>query len=420
MVQAWGSNSSSSRPVNEPVCWASLVFVAAAAALILTSGAGSAAAAVAKCSGMNATFVGTHRPDTISGRPDRDVVHAHGESDKVRGNRDADLLCGGKGIDRVTGNRGNDRMMGQNGDDALFGGPGDDVLVGGDGVDSAHGGLGTDVCFAETMESCEYRGEVVETYRQAAESTADALWFEPGTYVGNLTQPARARWYAAPGVRIEGELTSGQGGRLDGFEVAGAVVGVRCRAGSTCRDLDVHHHSQSGIQIGGGWVDLINNFVHDNNLDLEPVHGDNPCWNSGGIHMVVGNNVSLTGNRLIHNGCDGVHADTGARFDKFKDNLITDNSRFGIFIEISCDMTIRDNRIQDNNFAGVAVYNSPRVAVYDNVFGGNGGPGVRWWDRADRPYGPGAADCQPKDSTGGYASGNVRNGDGIVNEPAPV
>lgn len=397
-----------------------LVGLIAAAAAILTLGATSASAAAAKCSGVSATVVGTSRPDTISGRPDRDVVHAHGGMDKVRGNRDSDLACGGEGADRLKGNRDSDRMMGQDGNDVLFGGPGDDVLVGGDGADVAYGGRGTDVCFAETASYCEYRGEVIGSYRQAAASTAQAVWFEPGTYIGPLTQPDRARWYASPGVRIQGELTSGQGGRLDDFEVFGAVVGVRCRAGSTCRDLEVHHHSQSGIQVGGGSVDLINNFVHDNNLDLEPVHGDNPCWNSGGIHMVVGNNVSVIGNRLVHNGCDGVHADTGARFDVFKDNLITDNTRYGVFIEISCDMTIRANRIQDNTLAGIAAFNSPRVAVVDNIFGGNGGPGVHWWDRLNRPYGPGAADCQPKDSTGGYASGNIRNGDGILSEPLPA
>ncbi len=407
------------RPVRRPVCALFLGFVGAAAT-ILALNAPAADAAAAKCSGVRATFVGTRRPDTISGQPHRDVVQAHARSDKVRGNRDSDLVCGGKGTDRLKGNRGNDRIMGQDGDDAMFGGPADDVLVGGAGDDAAYAGPGTDVCFSEKVFSCEYRGDVVYSYQQAAGSTAEALWFESGTYAGDLTQPDRARWYAAPGVRVEGELTSGQGGRLDGFEVAGAVVGVRCRAGSTCRDLDVHHHSQSGIQVGGGSVDLINNFVHDNNLDLEPVHGDNPCWNSGGVHMVVGNNVSLTGNRLINNGCDGVHADTGARFDKFKDNLITDNTRYGIFIEISCDMTIRGNRIQDNTLAAIAAFNSPRVAVYNNVFGGNGGPGVHWWDRANRPYGPGAVDCQPKDSTGGYARANIRNGDRILNEPPPA
>ena len=380
----------------------------------------AAGAAGAKCSGENATSVGTHRPDNIGGRPHRDVVHAHAMDDKVRGRMDTDLLCGGKGSDRLNGNRGNDRVMRQNGRDDLLGGPGDDVLVGGPGRDSALGGLGTDVCFAETTMFCEYEGKVVDDYRKAATSTAEALWFKFGTYTGDLTQPERARWYAAPGVRIQGELTSGQSGRVDGFEVAGAVVGLRCKAGSTCRDMNIHHHSQSGIQVGGGSVDLINNFVHHNNLDLEPVHGDNPCWNSGGIHMVVGNDVRVTGNRLTHNGCDGVHADTGARFDRFAKNLISKNSRFGVFIEISCDIDIRDNRIQGNGGAGVAVYNSPRVAVYDNVFGGNRGPGIRWWDRADRPYGPGAADCRPKDSTGGYASGNVRNGDGIVGEPPPA
>ncbi len=416
-MQRWGSIFGD-RPVLRLFFALLLGFLGATTILALR--ATTAKAAVAKCSGVSATFVGTHRPDNIVGRPDRDVVHAYAMEDKVKGYRDTDLVCGGKGTDRLNGNRGNDRVMGQGGRDGVLGGPGDDVLVGGAGFDSAYGGLGTDVCFAEVMVSCEYEGKVVDGYEKAVNSTAEALWFKTGTYTGDLIQPERARWYAAPGVRIQGELTSGQGGRLDGFEVAGAVVGVRCRAGSTCRDLNVHHHSQSGIQVGGGSVDLINNFVHDNNLDLEPVHGDNPCWNSGGIHMVVGNNVRVTGNRLINNGCDGVHADTGARFDQFKENLVTDNSRFGIFIEISCDMDIRDNRIQDNEGAGVAVYNSPRVAVYDNVFGGNGGPGVRWWDRANRPYGPGAADCQPKDSTGGYASGNVRNGDGILDEPPPL
>lgn len=399
--------------------WRLVISLIGAVTAFLTLDA-TAAEAASNCSGVRATFVGTHGPDTVWGRDGRDVVQAHGHRDKVQGNRDSDLACGGKGVDRLEGNRGNDRMMGQNGDDNVFGGPGDDVLVGGAGTNAAYGGPGVDVCFAEKMVGCEFKGEIVETYGEAAGSTAEALWFAPGTYKGDLHQPARARWYAAPGVRVQGEITSGQGGRLDGFEVFGAVVGVRCRAGSTCRDLDVHHHSQSGIQVGGGWVDLVSNFVHDNNLDLEPVHGDNPCWNSGGVHMVVGNHVSMTGNRLIHNGCDGVHADTGARFDEFSDNLITDNTRYGIFIEISCDMTIRSNRIQNNALAGIAAVNSPRVAVYKNVFGGNGGPGVHWWDRTNRPYGPGAADCQPKDSTGGYARENVRNGDGIVNEPPPA
>ena len=118
-MQKWGSFRVYN-PAIRVLCALFLGFLGAATILALRATAANAVGA--KCSGVNATLVGTHRPDSILGRPDRDVVHAHAMDDKVKGYRDADLICGGKGADRLNGNRGSDRVMGQDGRDGVLGG----------------------------------------------------------------------------------------------------------------------------------------------------------------------------------------------------------------------------------------------------------------------------------------------------------
>ena len=256
---------------------------------------------------------------------------------------------------------------------------------------------------------------VVSSVEEAIAAGSSTVLFEAGTYSGRFEQPAGSSWYASPGTNIKGEIVSGEGALLSGFEVSDGHVGVVCRG--ICQNLDVHHHSQSGIHVGSDGVKLLNNYVHDNNLDLDPVPPrGNPCWSSGGVHMVVGNNVVVQGNRLIHNGCDGVHADIGMRFGTISNNVSANNTRFGVFVETSCDQAVQGNTIQNNGDAGVYIGNSPRVRVTNNTFGGNG-VGIAWKDRATRNYAPGAADCSPKNKTGGSQSGNIMNGDSIINQP---
>ncbi len=255
---------------------------------------------------------------------------------------------------------------------------------------------------------------VVSSVEEAIEAGRGTVLFRAGTYSGRFEQPAGSSWYASPGTHIKGEIVSGEGSVLSGFEVSGGKVGVVCRG--VCQNLDVHHHSQEGIHVGSDGVKLLNNYVHDNNLDLDPVIRGNPCWNSGGVHMVVGNNVVVEGNRLIHNGCDGVHADIGMRYGSFRNNVSENNTRFGVFIETSCDQVVEGNTIRNNDNAGVYIGNSPRVRVINNTFGGNG-VGIQWKDRPVRNYAPGAVDCSPKTSTGGTQSGNALNGDTVINQP---
>lgn len=398
-----------------------MAVAAAAFGLPLAFGTTHAEAAGSVCATKPATIVGTPKIDNLTGRVGRShVIQGRAAGDTISGRDRADSVCGAKGADRLSGGGAGDLVLGQIGADYMEGGYGDDVLIGGTGVDEANGGGGVDSCSAEVATSCEYIGSAVASFEEAiAAGEGATVLFMPGNYVGDFVQPNRSRWIASPGTRLEGELTSGQGSVLRGFEVYGARVGVRCRPGSTCEKLDVHHHSQAGIQVGGGYVDLTDNYVHENNLDLtpDPLHNDNPCFNSGGVHMVVGNHVNLTGNRLDDNGCDGVHSDTGMRYVTYEDNVATDNTRFGIFIEVSCDQIVTGNRIQRNNSHGVFIANSPRVVVTENVFGYNGGEAIRWKDSLNRSYKPSTDDCDPKDRTGGSESGNSLNGDTVTTAP---
>lgn len=395
--------------------------------ILVGAGTNEAEAAAYTCAGRQSTLTGTPLADDLVGRWGRiNVVQARGAGDTASGRDRADSVCGGKGADHLTGGGDADLILGQTGADIMEGGTGDDVLIGQTGIDRADGGTGDDVCSAEvSTDTCEHIGIAVSSFEQAiAAGPGATVVFMPGNYVGEYVQPnripgsTRTEWYASPGTRLRGELTSGQGSVLNGFEVYGGSVGVRCKPGSTCENLDVHDHSQTGIQVGGGSVDLTDNYVHDNNLDLtpDPLHNNNPCFNSGGVHMVVGDDVTLTGNRLDHNGCDGVHSDTGMSNVHYEANVMTDNTRFGVFIEVSCDQTVAGNRIQRNGSRGVFIANSPRVDVTDNIFGGNG-EAIRWRDFLNRSYKPSTDDCQPKDKTGGSQSGNTLNGDTVINEP---
>lgn len=270
--------------------------------------------------------------------------------------------------------------------------------------------------FANAKGGVEPKGlRVVHHRKEALRLGAGTVLFKAGTYRGKLKQPDNSRWMAEPGTVVLGGLVSGRHSVLQGFDVSGGRVGVVCRSHSVCRNLNVHHNSQEGIHVGSSGVKLLRNRVHDNNLDLKPVVRGNPCWNSAGIHMVLGNHVVLRGNRIIHNGCDGVHVDIGMRFGIFRNNIVKRNTRFGIFVETSCDQMVKRNKFKRNR-AGVYIGNSPRVRVVRNSFRRNG-LGIVWHDRRQRDYAPGSVQCKPRSKRGGRLWGNRLHGDRVVGAP---
>jgi RTX calcium-binding nonapeptide repeat (4 copies) len=136
----------------------SIFLRAAAAALLLASGATTACAvpapAAVNCGGHKATIVVTaSSPWVVTGTPKADVIAVTGGVHQVNGIGGDDIMCadavgttlnGGDGNDRLIGGAGPDLLSGGNGNDTLLGGAGNDTLVGGAGADVLSGGPGND------------------------------------------------------------------------------------------------------------------------------------------------------------------------------------------------------------------------------------------------------------------------------------
>ncbi len=97
-----------------------------------------------RCSGKQATIVGTRNADTLKGTRGKDVIVGLGGADRIFGLGGKDIVCAGNGKDKVSGGAGNDRLNGNGGNDRLLGGVGKDTLLGGKGKDTLLGGLGLD------------------------------------------------------------------------------------------------------------------------------------------------------------------------------------------------------------------------------------------------------------------------------------
>lgn len=87
------------------------------------------------CFGVDATIVGTDRPDDLVGTPGPDVISSGDGNDVIHGLGGDDTLCGGDDVDVLYGGAGNDRLaVGQrtifDQIDLLVGGPGNDLLRG--------------------------------------------------------------------------------------------------------------------------------------------------------------------------------------------------------------------------------------------------------------------------------------------------
>jgi hypothetical protein len=67
------------------------------------------------CFGLQATIVGTDRPDVLRGTSRRDVIAGREGNDEIAGLAGNDLLCGGFGNDRLDGGPGFDRLDGGGG-----------------------------------------------------------------------------------------------------------------------------------------------------------------------------------------------------------------------------------------------------------------------------------------------------------------
>lgn len=187
------------------------------------------------------------------------------------------------------------------------------------------------------------------------------------------------------GIVIEKYATPAQQGALQGNATSGWTVedseirlnhGIGLRTGNGMRVLRsrIHHNGQMGIGGSGNAVLVEANEIHHNNT-----LGFDPAWEAGGSKFVRTDGLVLRGNVSHHNHGHGLWTDIDNVNTLYEANRVEDNTRSGIFHEISYRAVIRGNVARRNggagaqwvDGAGILVNSSRDVEIYGNVVEGN-------------------------------------------------
>jgi parallel beta-helix repeat protein len=191
---------------------------------------------------------------------------------------------------------------------------------------------------------------------------------------------------SATGVEIQGLViekyaTPAQQGAVQGNSTSGWTVvdseirlnhGIGLRTGSGMRVLRnrIHHNGQMGFGGSGNGVLIEGNEIHDNNT----MRFD-PAWEAGGSKMVRTDGLVLRANYSHHNHGHGLWTDIDNINTLYEGNRVEDNTRSGIFHEISYRAVIRGNTARRNGAtgaqwvdgAGILVNSSRDVEIAGNT-----------------------------------------------------
>ncbi len=199
---------------------------------------------------------------------------------------------------------------------------------------------------AGVADNVTIRGLIIEKYATPLQDAA--LRADGGT--GWLIEGSEARWNHAIGL----------------------FTGTR----TVARHNAAHHNGQQGMG-GTGEAGLIeDNEIAYNNVPQAMAYG----WTAGGTKWHRTRNVVLRRNYVHHNLGPGLWADIDNLNTLMEYNRVDNNSRNGIFFEISYGAVIRFNRVAGNGYGhapdslrggGIAVTSSPDVEVYGNTLVNN-------------------------------------------------
>ena len=187
------------------------------------------------------------------------------------------------------------------------------------------------------------------------------------------------------GVVIEKYATPAQQGAVQGNATSGWTVedaeirlnhGIGLRTGDGMRVLRsrIHHNGQMGIGGSGDGV-----LVEGNEIAYNNTLGFDPAWEAGGSKFVRTSGLVLRGNVSHHNHGHGLWTDIDNVNTLYEGNRVEDNTRSGIFHEISYRAVIRNNVARGNggagatwvDGAGILVNSSRDVEIHGNTVEGN-------------------------------------------------
>ena len=113
-----------------------------------------------------------------------------------------------------------------------------------------------------------------------------------------------------------------------------------------------------------------NHLSHNNYLFFGKRGG---FWHAGAAKVTSGSNTVLRGNWSHHNLGDGWWFDSDNVDSVIEDNLFEDNTRWGLFYEISQAGAVRNNTFRRNKMGGIWVNTSRDLEVAENHFEFNDG-----------------------------------------------
>jgi len=158
----------------------------------------------------------------------------------------------------------------------------------------------------------------------------------------------------------------------------GAGIGLDTK--TAARGNYVHHNCGFGFVGAGTGVVVESNEIAYNNIaagSSTTTCGYNAYWGAGGSKWVWTTNLIVRGNFSHHNDGPGLWTDINNIHTVYENNVIEDNTRGGIFHEISYDATIRNNTLRRNGTAkdyawwttgaGIEIVSSRNVEVYGNT-----------------------------------------------------
>jgi parallel beta-helix repeat protein len=134
----------------------------------------------------------------------------------------------------------------------------------------------------------------------------------------------------------------------------------------------IRHNTVSKNGLLGIHADGATNALVENNL----VSGNNAQRfqagsNEGGLKFTRSGNVRISGNRSEANLGQGLWLDIDSDYGTIVRNLVRNNSRTGIQVELADDTIVASNVVQGSGGNGVYVLESARASIWNNTLVGN-------------------------------------------------
>jgi hypothetical protein len=215
-----------------------------------------------------------------------------------------------------------------------------------------------------------------------------------GTAAGVVITGLTVEKYATPFTRGTIEPTGPSWTIQDNELRYGHGIGIETGDNTMVLRNKVHHYMQlgmGGIGTGGLVEDNEISYIND---QLMIAYG----WAAGGTKWHQTQDLVIRRNFIHHNMGPGLWTDIDNIRTLIEYNQVDDNSRMGIYREISYDAIIRFNSASRNGFAmaktqpvrggGIAVRASPNVEIYGNTLTDNkAGIDINQNVTKDGPYG---------------------------------